>query len=134
MSGPTDPNSDPRTLPHIPAADADATVPPAVTPPPTAGPSLPALWALGQAPELPLAFGRYRLDKLLGQGGMGSVYLAFDTQMDRAVALKIPAFNGSEAAAARERFLREARAAGTLSHPNLCPVYDVGAVDGVQYL
>jgi serine/threonine protein kinase len=88
----------------------------------------------GAAPAaLPAPFGRYRLERLLGEGGMGSVYLAHDTQLDRLVALKVPRF-GPEDSVLRERFWREARAAATLRHPNLCPVFDVGEQDGVHYL
>jgi hypothetical protein len=65
---------------------------------------------------------------------MGFVVLAHDTQLDRLVALKVPTFRGAERDTLRERFLREARAAATLSHPNLCPVFDVGEVDNIPYL
>jgi hypothetical protein len=65
---------------------------------------------------------------------MGSVYLAQDVQLDRPVALKVPNFGLNDGSRLRERFFREARAAATLSHPNLCPVYDVGEVDGILYL
>ncbi len=82
----------------------------------------------------PRPFGRYRLLKRLGEGGMGSVYLAEDTALGRRVALKIPLFGAEESAEGRERFYREARAAATLDHPYLCPVYDVGEIDGQLYL
>jgi serine/threonine protein kinase len=78
-------------------------------------------------------FGRYRIEKVVGEGGMGAVYLAHDTVLDRAVALKIPRFSGDPAAAAA-RFLREAQAAAGLSHPNICPIFDVGQLDGTHYL
>lgn len=78
-------------------------------------------------------FGRYRVDHLLGEGGMGAVYLAHDAGLDRPVALKIPKFEAGDDETP-ERFLREARIAGSLRHPNLCPVYDVGEQDGVPYL
>ena len=86
------------------------------------------------AEGLPAPFGRYRVLKLLGQGAMGSVYLAHDTQLDREVALKIPLFAAEDRPRHLERFYREARAAAGLRHPNLCPVHDVGEVDGVPYL
>jgi serine/threonine protein kinase len=82
---------------------------------------------------VPQQFGRYRLQKKLGQGGMGTVYLAQDTTLDRAVALKIPQLAAGNSTA-RERFLREARSAATLHHPNICPVYDVGECEGFSFL
>jgi serine/threonine protein kinase len=84
--------------------------------------------------SLPEQFGRYRILKKLGQGGMGSVYLAHDSQLDRQVALKVPNFTPADGSGALERFHREARAAANLHHPNLCPVYDVGQIDSTHYL
>jgi serine/threonine protein kinase/WD40 repeat protein len=84
--------------------------------------------------ELPAPFGRYRLRKLLGQGGMGAVYLAHDPQLDRVVALKVPLISADDGPAVLERFYREARAAATVQHPNVCPIYEVGEADGVPYL
>ena len=83
---------------------------------------------------LPSEFGRYELLEELGQGGMGVVYLARDTQLGREVALKIPHFRRSQDPHLLERFYREARAAATIDDPNLCPVYDVGEIDGIPYL
>src|SRR5207249_6958090 len=74
----------------------------------------------------PRMFGRYRLEKQLGQGGMGSVYLARDTQLDRLVALKIPRFGPDDGPKVRDRFLHEARAAAALQHASICPLHDVG--------
>jgi serine/threonine protein kinase len=88
----------------------------------------------GWAGALPEQFGRYRIVRQLGQGGMGAVFLAHDTQLDRPVALKVPHFAPEDGPAARERFYREARAAAVLIHPNLCPVYDVGEHAGTTYL
>lgn len=87
-----------------------------------------APWPGGVLPEM---FGRYRLGRQLGQGGMGTVYLAHDTQLDRPVALKVPHFRADDRLG--RRFLQEARAAARVTHANLCPVYDVGEVDGVLY-
>ena len=84
--------------------------------------------------QLPEQFGRYRIIKRLGQGGMGSVYLAQDTHLERPVALKVPDFGDHEDPEARRRFLEEARTAATLDHPYLCPVYDAGEIDGQLYL
>jgi hypothetical protein len=84
--------------------------------------------------KLPREFGRYQLLEVLGRGGMGAVYLAHDPVLDRRVALKIPRFDAAAGPDAVERFRREARAAAAVRHPNICPVYDVGRVDGVDYL
>ena len=65
---------------------------------------------------------------------MGSVYLAEDTQLQRRVALKVASYGTKDGSEARKRLLAEARAAATLDHPYLCPVYDVGEIDGRLYL
>ena len=84
--------------------------------------------------KIPREFGRYRITKRLGEGGMGAVYLAHDTQLDRQVALKIPRFSAKKKGEIVDRFFREARAAATIRHPNVCPVYDVGEIEGIHYL
>lgn len=83
----------------------------------------------------PLArnFGRYRLQDVLGRGGMGEVYLAFDTELRRNVALKAPKLV-VDSPLQRDRFKREARSAAALQHPNLCVLHDVGEIDGQLYL
>jgi serine/threonine protein kinase len=88
----------------------------------------------GPPSRLPAEFGRYKLLQLLGKGGMGAVYLAHDTQLDRSVALKMPTFSLDAEPALKERFFREARAAATLLHANICPVHDVGVINGTHYL
>lgn len=88
----------------------------------------------GAAPPLPSDFGRYTIEKTLGQGGMGAVYLAHDSQLDRKVALKVPRFRKNEQPDVIERFFREARSMATLTHPNLCPVFDVGEHEGIHFL
>jgi serine/threonine protein kinase len=94
----------------------------------------------GKTPvKLPEQFGRYRILEQIGKGAMGSIYLAQDTQLDRRVALKVPHLRSREDDAAPDqcdldRFYREASAAATLDHPNLCPVYDVGQIEGIPYL
>ncbi len=85
-------------------------------------------------PVLPEQFDRYRILKKLGQGGMGTVYLAHDTKLERKVALKVPRFAPGSNAENLERFYREARATATIMHPNLCPLYDVGEINGTPYL
>lgn len=80
------------------------------------------------------SFGRYVIERELGKGAMGVVYLAEDTQLRRKVALKVPSRASLEQSDALERFYREARTAGTLHHTNICPVFDVGTIDDVHYL
>src|SRR4051812_32990176 len=84
--------------------------------------------AMSRSITLPEQFGRYRILKKVGEGGMGAVYLAEDTKLGRRVALKVPHFT-EEDGPAIQRFYREAQVAAGLEHPNICPVYDVGAVD-----
>jgi len=76
--------------------------------------------------------GRYRLDKRLGQGGMGAVYEALDVALDRRVAAKIIHDELVESPAAAERFRREAQAVAAFSHPNIVTVHDFGVVAGTR--
>ena len=78
--------------------------------------------------------GPYEIQSPLGAGGMGEVYRALDTRLDRSVAIKILPAHLSQNAEAKERFDREARAISSLSHPNICHLYDVGQQDGTFYL
>ncbi|HXY36650.1 MAG TPA: protein kinase, partial [Planctomycetaceae bacterium] len=78
-------------------------------------------------------FGRYSIVRPLGEGAMGAVYLAEDSQLRRLVAIKTPHFAHEPTGELLERFYREARAAATLRHPNICPVYDVGQIDQTHY-
>jgi len=85
----------------------------------------------------PQTIGRYQILSELGHGAMGSVYRAQDPTMDRTVAIKTilaAALSGPLAQEYRERFIREARAAGRLSHPGIVTVYDVSEQDGTPYL
>lgn len=77
---------------------------------------------------------RYRLEKELGRGGMGLVYLAHDTQLDRPVALKFLGNLIDQSEEFYERFLREARAAARISHPNVVSIYDIGGSRGKVYI
>src|SRR5262245_7878743 len=88
----------------------------------------------GRDEDLPRLFGRYELRALLGRGGMGTIYLAHDPHLDRLVALKIPRPREEDLLVWRKRFQTEARAAATLLHPNICPVFEVGEVDARPYL
>ena len=79
--------------------------------------------------------GRYQLVGVLGSGGMGTVYRARDTRLDREVALKfLPLYRSAEPEA-RERFLVEARAAAALEHPNVCSIHEIGETsDGAPFI
>ena len=83
---------------------------------------------------MPEQLGCYRLLKPLGQGGMGSVYLAEDTALRRRVALKVPLLSKADGTAMRERFHREARSAAAIKHPNVCPILDSGEDRSVPFL
>jgi serine/threonine-protein kinase len=84
--------------------------------------------------DIPQQFGRYRIEKELGRGGMGAVFLAHDVQLQRSVALKIPFFRDDDEGDAVERFYREARTMAVLQHANLCPVFDVGQFEQWHFL
>ena len=78
--------------------------------------------------------GPYEIVAPIGAGGMGEVYRARDTRLERTVAIKILPAHLSDRPAAKERFEREAKAISSLSHPNICHLYDVGTQDGTSYL
>lgn len=133
MSDPT--RKDP---PPVPGLSQGATGEWSSTPPPLM-PNSPTLTGsgVGLPPDafgIPNPFGRYEVSRLLGRGGMGAVFLAQDTQLERPVALKIPTFRGSLSATQKERFFREAKSIAALRHPNICPVFDVDEYIGVLYL
>jgi serine/threonine-protein kinase len=81
-----------------------------------------------------LAAGRYRVERELGHGGMATVYLAHDVELQRPVAVKLLLEHLAGDEAFRARFVREARLAGRLSHPNVVGVYDAGDADGRPYI
>src|SRR5262245_35376584 len=87
---------------------------------------------------MPLAqgyrLGPYEIVSPLGAGGMGEVYRARDTRLDRIVALKVLPEGLAADPQFRDRFDREARAISQLSHPHICPLFDVGIHDGVHFL
>jgi serine/threonine protein kinase len=86
-------------------------------------------------PALPLRrLGRFTIHRELGQGAFGMVFLASDPQLGREVALKIPRPEALLTAELRERFVREARAAASLDHPNLVPIYEAGSEGPLCYI
>jgi serine/threonine-protein kinase len=86
--------------------------------------------------EFPPAIGRYQIQAVLGRGAFGTVYRAQDPALDRLVALKVPRFDATDPRHADlvQRFLREAQAAGRLSHPNVVPVHDTGRHGDDHYI
>jgi hypothetical protein len=98
----------------------------------------------GTVPPRPLPeitqsqMGKYLVEKQIGKGAMGAVYLGYDPVTDRKVALKTMAlaqeFSGAELADARARFLREAEMAGRLAHPDIVSILDAGEQEGVAYI
>jgi len=79
-------------------------------------------------------FGQYRILDLIGAGGMGEVYLALDTRLDRKVALKFLSADFTNDSGRVRRFQREARAASALSHPNIVTIYDTGQVGSTYFI
>jgi serine/threonine protein kinase/formylglycine-generating enzyme required for sulfatase activity len=100
----------------------------------TLAPRPPASGGESKSAVLSGQFGRYRIVRALGRGAMGTVYLAEDTQLQRQVAIKTQHFTDESGQELLERFYREARAAATLRHPHICPVYDVGDINGQHYI
>jgi serine/threonine protein kinase len=87
---------------------------------------------------MPLApgtrLGPYEIVAPLGAGGMGEVYRARDTRLDRAVAIKILPAQFSSDAVRKQRFEREAKAISSLNHPHICVLHDIGHQDDTDYL
>src|SRR3989442_1752278 len=78
--------------------------------------------------------GPYEIQSPLGAGGMGEVYRARDTRLDRTVAVKILPSHLSSSLEAKQRFEREARVISSLNHPHICVLHDVGHQDGIDFL
>ncbi|HEX3846974.1 MAG TPA: serine/threonine-protein kinase [Steroidobacteraceae bacterium] len=117
----------PRASPaiHAPAASSSGSAAASGTPASTTGPH-------------PERLGRYQLEREIGRGAMGIVYLGRDTAINRMVAIKaiplVAEFSETELAEARTRFFREAETAGRLNHPNIVTIYDVGEERGLAYI
>src|SRR5450631_1901780 len=78
--------------------------------------------------------GPYEILSAIGAGGMGEVYKARDTRLDRIVAIKVLPTHLADRSELRERFEREAKTIGSLNHPHICVLYDIGQQDGIDYL
>jgi predicted Ser/Thr protein kinase len=83
---------------------------------------------------IPTRLSHYAISARLGEGGMGIVYRAVDTRLNRTVAVKVIAADAVADPTHRQRFAREARAASALNHPNIVTIHDVGQADGVDFL
>ena len=78
--------------------------------------------------------GPYEIQSQLGAGGMGEVYRALDTRLDRSVAIKVLPSHLSSDAELKQRLEREAKAISALQHPNICTLHDIGSQDGTNFL
>src|SRR6202051_2501053 len=79
-------------------------------------------------------FGPYEIFSAIGAGGMGEVYRARDTRLDRIVAIKVLPTHLADRSDLRARFEREARTIASLNHPHICTLFDIGQQDGIDYL
>jgi serine/threonine protein kinase len=127
---PQTPKSPPSSIPQMNRNAAEGTRSsrlPASAPANSAAPMI-------AAPMPPPNIGRYSIRQRLGSSNQGSNYLAVDTQLDRAVVLKVPRFQESDSPADRARFQSEAKAAAGWHNPMLCPVLDFGQANGIDYM
>ena len=83
---------------------------------------------------LPTHIGKYKIQELVGEGAMGTVYRAVDSVIGRTVAIKVMNASIARQQDHRQRFLREAQAAGSLQHPNVVTIYDLGELDGHLFI
>ncbi|MBS0262913.1 MAG: protein kinase [Planctomycetes bacterium] len=89
---------------------------------------------VAEVDEFPAQIGRFRPERVLGMGGFGIVYLAFDTELNRQVTLKVPRLHVLASPKLRERFKREARAVAALDHPHIVPLYETGEIGPICYI
>ncbi|HEY7327683.1 MAG TPA: protein kinase [Gemmataceae bacterium] len=97
-------------------------------------PPIPTAAYIDMSAEMPTAVGRFEIRSVLGSGAFGKVYRAFDPQLGREVALKVPLQESVKTEADRRQFLKEARSAATINHPNVCQIHEVGEHGGRPYI
>src|SRR5713226_6593616 len=85
-------------------------------------------------PMIGRTIAHYRIESKLGEGGMGVVYRAFDTHLDRPVALKVLPAEAVANPERKKRFVQEAKAASALNHPNIITIYDISQDHGVDFI
>ena len=89
---------------------------------------------VGQDPQVGTELAGYRIESLLGRGGMSVVYLAEDLRLKRKVALKLLAADLARDETFRERFLRESELAASIDHPNIVPIYEAGRTEELLFI
>lgn len=97
-------------------------------------PQTPSDNAAADGHVVPQSVGRFRIERELGSGGFGIVYLAYDASVERQVAIKLPRRDIARDSSKRDQLLFEARAAGALNHPNIVAIYEAAHVDGTTYI
>ena len=128
----------PKRRPEASAADSSREIKPMSVPVSKssdtnrAADSVPVMATSGSL--IPKKFGRYRVERELGRGQMGAVYLAHDTELDRPVALKVARVSASGSAKLLKRMEIEAKSAAKVDHPQICKVYDTGEIDGIRFI
>jgi uncharacterized RDD family membrane protein YckC len=127
----TDESASPRVVWTTPSSRLPPVDPRADTIPSDGALTTPPPSGLANDPLLGHMLGHFRIDGLIGRGGMGTVYRAWDVSLLRPVALKVLL---SDSASARTRFLREARSQAQLRHPNVVPIHYVGESEGIVFL
>ncbi len=130
---PQDDKTRQQTTPYVPESD---TNPPATAPDRTqpSGDGTGIRFGPPAAPGEIGTLGRFRIKKELGRGGMGAVFLALDTRLERQVALKVMLPQAAVNQTAKDRFVREARAAARISHDNVIAILDADEIDGVPFI
>src|SRR5262245_58420864 len=90
--------------------------------------------SIGSTPTVGNEFGTYRIEAVLGRGGMGVVYRALDVRLGRKVALKLLPPELAADPRFRGRLLRESHLAASIDHPGIVPIYEAGEIDGLLFL